>query len=112
MEQLKGVSQTHNKLVREHMPRILRERGIQSTTKKLKETELRPHLKLKLLEEVNEFIKDGDPHELTDILQAVRDLGKTYDLTPEVMENRRVEKEALRGGFSAGIFLIETIEPE
>jgi predicted house-cleaning noncanonical NTP pyrophosphatase (MazG superfamily) len=62
-------------------------------------------LNLKLYEEVAELMR-AEPSErlmeMADVLQVLHDLAKAHGFTPEQVEEARVDKFELLGGFSLG----------
>lgn len=94
------------KLVRDRIPDIIREAGLQPRTHTAAPEEYRVRLRNKLEEEVTEFL-EADEHngseELADILEVVYTLAADLDLTPEQLERLRERKAAERGGFTKGI---------
>ena len=103
---------THNKLVRDNIPEIIRKDGKICTTKILDRDEMIRALQEKLEEEVQEFALDANPEELADILEVVFASGKLLGYSPEDLEAMRLAKRHSNGGFSKNIFLIEVHEPD
>lgn len=62
-------------------------------------------IRLKLREEVAEFIHDDKPEELADILEVLRAVAETKGITFDELEKMRVKKKEERGGFEKGIIL-------
>ena len=65
---------TFNKLVRDRIPEIIRKNGETPIVKTLDEREFEQELNKKLLEEVNEYLADGNIEELADIEEVLRTL--------------------------------------
>ncbi|KAB1925840.1 nucleoside triphosphate pyrophosphohydrolase [Micromonospora noduli] len=91
------------KLVRDKIPQLVRASGEEPITSIADDTEYRRLLRLKLREEVEEFVASDDVEELADVLEVVRalvvDLGTEFD----TLEQIRDHKAANRGGFSQRI---------
>ena len=68
------MEKVYNKLVRDRIPEIIRHNGQHPTTAQLDEAAFHRHLRMKLLEEVNEFLADEDIGELADVLEVVEAL--------------------------------------
>ena len=101
----------YNKLIRDHMPEIIKSNGDTPITKIISGRNLKFALKNKLIEEAEEvaFSKTRKNllEELADTYQALFDLTEECrfsinDLTKEV--NRKFKE---KGGFRNGVFLIE-----
>ena len=98
----------YNKLVRDKIPEIIRQRGETAVTHVADETEYVEKLREKLREEVEEFLTSGKPEELADILEVVYALGVTVGVTRGALEALREAKATERGGFDGRIILEET----
>jgi predicted house-cleaning noncanonical NTP pyrophosphatase (MazG superfamily) len=100
----------HEKLVRDFIPQIIEENGDQAITRILDNEEYLLALKDKLKEEVEEYLESEDLDELADIIEVIRALIQFHTASYDELEEIRQKKLDERGGFSAKIFLIETIE--
>lgn len=69
------MSQYYNKLVRDRIPEIIEQSGKKAVTRIAGDGEYRQYLREKLQEEVGEFMENGNPEELADILEVVFALG-------------------------------------
>lgn len=96
------------KLVRDKIPALLESKGIKTHTKKLTETEYLFKLKDKLIEEAKEasaaVSRDELSEELCDVLEVVHELAKANGLTMQEIEQRRLKKRELKGGFEDRTF--------
>lgn len=96
------------KLVRDRIPAILREKGIVVYEEVMEQEEFIQKLKDKLLEEVEEVRQAQSDEEfveeLADVLEVVRALAKATGFSVEDIENKRLEKFQVKGGFDAKIF--------
>jgi predicted house-cleaning noncanonical NTP pyrophosphatase (MazG superfamily) len=106
---------THNKLVRDRIPEIIENTGKSFRLEVLDQMKFKKELKIKLEEEVREYIfTDTDIHaveELADILEVIHALIEVHGHTIEEVETIRKEKVALRGSFHEKIFLIDVEDP-
>ncbi|MEK5058391.1 nucleoside triphosphate pyrophosphohydrolase [Paenibacillus sp. FSL H7-0326] len=107
-----GEKKTYNKLVRDQIPTIIASKGDSCRITVLDQEQYRSELRAKLMEEIEEYYAtDHDEEalgELADVLEVIRALSKVHGSTPEELENKRVEKQKLRGGFEGRVYLIDT----
>lgn len=96
----------NEKLVRDHIPKIMRQNGATPITRQAKAGELPELLMAKLREEVEEFRVSGEADELADIIEVVYAIAASKGLTVEQLEKLRKHKRLQRGGFSQRIVLI------
>ena len=94
------------KLVRDRVPELLRAKGEEPTIRIAHDEEFPALLRMKLLEEVQEFLESGDAEELVDVMEVVYTLARQNGMEPDALEKRRAAKEAERGGFSEQIVLV------
>ena len=94
---------TVEKLVRDKIPEIMASRGEKVVVRKVSGAELVRMLKLKLLEEVFEYLESDQVEELADVVEVVLELARTHGLSQEELEKIRLEKRDKRGGFSKGL---------
>ena len=103
--------QSHNKLVRDFIPRIILAEGKQCFWNTIENQEdYRRQLRMKLLEETKELI-NAKSHknireELADIYELILTIGKEYDISLDKINLERINKKIEKGGFENGIFLI------
>lgn len=98
----------YNKLVRDKIPEIIKQKGGNAITHIANNDEFWQKLLEKLNEEVAEFQKENNPEELADILEVIYTLAAAKNITPEQLENMRKNKEKDRGGFKDKIILEES----
>jgi predicted house-cleaning noncanonical NTP pyrophosphatase (MazG superfamily) len=100
-----------NKLVRDRIPEILKNKGKQFSTRTLENEEYIKELKNKIFEELQEYINaenDTDAiEELADLLEIIHALAECHGASFEMIEKVRQKKAEKRGGFKERIFLIE-----
>ena len=97
----------HNKLVRDKVPEIIRNDGKSCSVKVLKPSEMLGALRMKLSEEIDEFLVANDPEELADILEVVFALTEYLGVSRVELEEMRVAKAAKNGAFSRRFKLLE-----
>jgi predicted house-cleaning noncanonical NTP pyrophosphatase (MazG superfamily) len=102
----------HHKLVRDNIPAICQQNGSTAVTRVLDEAEYQLELDKKLQEELAEYLENGDPEELADILEVVAAIAATKGISPAALEAIRAQKAAKRGVFAERIFLIETVDTQ
>lgn len=102
---------TYNKLVRDKIPEICANKGIETKTEIISSDKAYLEKLLnKLIEEAHEVKQDPSAEELADVLEVVMSTAKTLGLSLEEIEKVRLEKLEKRGGFDKKIFLISTEE--
>ena len=98
--------ETTGKLVRDRIPELLKAEGSEPRTRVAHGEEYPALLRVKLLEEVQEFFDSGDAGELVDVIEVVYALAREQGLEPSQLEEQRAAKERERGGFSTQTVLI------
>lgn len=106
---INSVDKVHNKLVRDRIPEVLKEKGISCEIKVLDDQEYHQALLEKLKEEVGEYLSATktvhQTEELADVIEVVDALLRIHGSTLENLETVLRQKRAERGGFSQRIFL-------
>lgn len=106
----------YNKLVRDKIPEIIERKGKKYTTKKLDTLTYIQELKVKLNEELNEYLEtenDEDSiEELADVLEIIHSLSMIHGKSFNDVEVARQKKFIERGGFTEKIYLIEVEDNE
>ena len=100
----------YNKLVRDRIPEIIRQNGSECDTRTLDQHEFQHHLKIKLKEEVAEYLDSDSVDELADIMEVLHALAAVHGVDAGELERLRQEKAEARGGFQERILLIEVDE--
>ena len=100
----------HNKLVRDRIPQIIEAAGKTCVTRVLSDVEYIAALDLKLQEELNEYLADGDLEELADLLEVLMAAAQARGHSFAEVEAIRREKTAKRGGFDQRLFLESVTE--
>lgn len=105
---------THNKLIRNKIPQIIKTNGKTPTTRILPEDEYIKELCKKTQEELTEYLEaNTNEHkleELSDLLKLINPLAKHEGTTLEEINNIRKKKAKERGDFSNRVFLIEVTD--
>lgn len=100
----------HNKLVRDNIPAILREKGITVNSRILEPEEMPEYLIDKLEEEVREFVKDRSLIEIADIYEVLESIGRHFNFSQSAIEEAKLSKRNTHGGFEGRIYLEQTTE--
>ena len=96
------------KLVRDLIPKIIKENGKDCRWHKINNhSEHMSYLKLKIIEEADEFIEDPCLEEAADMLEVVKAFAKINNLNFEEVISVAQNKTKKRGGFKEGIILEE-----
>ncbi|MFD0772213.1 phosphoribosyl-ATP pyrophosphohydrolase [Bacillus sp. CGMCC 1.60114] len=104
----------YNKVVRDRVPEMILMSGKTYTSKKLSKQEYIQELSKIGIEEMREFASIQDREHaldsLADALEVIKAMAQTEGVTLEDVERIRKEKEAERGGFEKGVYLVEVSE--
>ena len=101
----------HNKLVRDKIPKIIRNSGNQCKTSTLDNAEYIKALRQKLVEEAQEAATaapDKLAQELADVMEVIDALMAATGIEPEKVREIQKEKRSRRGGFDNKIKLLWT----
>lgn len=98
----------YDKLVRDKIPEILKEKGVPYKTHIASDNEYRQKLENKLREEVGEFLRCPIKEELADVLEVIYALCDLYNFDKVELEQIRRERAEKRGGFKDKIILDES----
>ncbi|THF70536.1 hypothetical protein E7T06_07480 [Deinococcus sp. Arct2-2] len=90
------------KLVRDGIPAIM---GTSAVARVLDADEYVVALRVKLEEEVSEYLDAHNPEELADVLEVLHALAAQHGLTPEQLEALRAAKAQARGGFGGRVWM-------
>jgi len=105
-----ATPQTFEKLVRDTIPRIIREKDEEAVVRYVEGAEYRALLDKKLQEEVAELLAANTPEERTeemaDVLEVLMALARINGTTMEAVESVRLAKREKRGGFEEGAVLL------
>lgn len=95
----------YHKLVRDLIPQIIEASGDSCVIRVLDRDTYIDCLETKLTEELNEYLSSKDAEELADLLEVVEALIKARGWSRDDVEQIRLRKKELRGGFEARIYL-------
>ncbi|MBL0385915.1 nucleoside triphosphate pyrophosphohydrolase [Tumebacillus sp. ITR2] len=101
---------TYNKLIRDLIPVIIEQTGRTPSGRILGEEEFQQELRIKLQEEVHEYLEDQNVEELADIMEVLFALAKVHGASEEQLLQIRQKKLEERGGFEKRIFLENVTE--
>ncbi len=97
----------YNKLVRDKIPEIIKEKGKIPLTHIADDEEYWGKLKEKLSEEVGEFLEDPNEEEFSDILEVLEAIREHQNFSEEQIAEIRKIKAEKRGTFKRKIILDE-----
>lgn len=109
------MEKTYNKLVRDMIPNIIREKYEEPITRTLNEEEFKRELENKLYEEYQEVLNSNGKErieELADMLEVMITLAKLENSSLEEVIEMSKEKKQKRGGFEKRIYLEKVFKNE
>src|SRR5262245_56524517 len=96
------------KLIRDHVPQLLQAKGIVLNTNVMEHEEYISKIKDKLLEEAHEVFEVHNTNELCeelgDVLEVIHALSKATGISMQQIEQKRIEKMKIKGGFENKLF--------
>jgi predicted house-cleaning noncanonical NTP pyrophosphatase (MazG superfamily) len=98
------------KLVRDMIPDIIREKGENPEIRIATGQELDYFLRAKIVEESQELLESGDFEEIVDILEAIDALIDLRKADRALLDLQRETKRLYRGGFKQGYVLLQESE--
>lgn len=98
----------YNKLVRDKIPEIIKNKGQIAITHIANDKEYYLKLQEKLKEEVEEFLESNNNEELVDILEVIYAICNEKGISQEKLEELRIIKNKERGSFKDKVILDET----
>ena len=107
------MERIYNKLVRDKIPNIIKEKGETPVVRILDENEYKKELEKKLYEEYKEVIKaigDDRVEELADMLEVIRALTSLENKTLNDVITIADKKVKKRGAFKEKVFLEKVVE--
>ena len=100
-----------DKLVRDRIPELIRQRGGSASVRELELDEYIDALRKKLSEEMLEFYASSHIEELVDILEVVYALAAIADISPQELEQLRQTKAETHGSFDQRLLLVAFDDP-
>ena len=100
----------HYKLVRDRIPEILKEKGIEFYSHIANKEEYEQELYEKLREELQEFEDEPCVEELADMLEVLDAIRSFHNINLDELKTVKTKKSRERGGFKNRIILDTTIE--
>jgi len=97
----------YEKLIRDKIPEIIRSKGGKPVVRLAGNDEYHNHLRLKLQEEVTEFLRDDNPEELADIMEVILAICDEKGFSRAELELVRQQKATEKGRFTDKIILEE-----
>lgn len=102
---------TYNKLVRDHIPEIIKKSNKNFRSRILNDEEYLVEINQKMHEELAEYeeatTKEDSIEELADLLELIHAAAAVHGASIAKLEQVRAQKAKKRGGFDERIFLIE-----
>ncbi len=100
-----NMKKTYNKLVRDKIPEKIEKNNEKPIIEVLDDIKYLKELKLKLSEELNEYLENGDIEELADLQEVILAILKFQDTSLEDFERIRINKALKNGSFDKRFFL-------
>jgi predicted house-cleaning noncanonical NTP pyrophosphatase (MazG superfamily) len=97
-----------DKLVRDHIPEIIKNKGETPITHIAEEKEYEEALTRKLHEEVDEFLENPSVEEVADVLEVLHAICALKGVDIRTLEEVRQKKAEERGGFKNRVILDRT----
>jgi predicted house-cleaning noncanonical NTP pyrophosphatase (MazG superfamily) len=102
----------YNKLVRDRIPDVIRKSGHYPVYRILSQEEYYQGLRIKLQEEVSEFLSSDEDTEIADILEVVDAILNHRGIAKQAIDDIRSKKAKSNGQFNERIFLEKVEEFE
>lgn len=106
------MDKEYNKLVRDHIPEIIRQSGMECETAVLSDAEYCQALRQKLIEEATEVAeadRDELVAELADLYEVIDALMLSYGISGDRILDAQAKRRETRGGFAQKIMLLRTL---
>lgn len=100
----------YNKLVRDNIPDIIRDKGETPVIRTLDDEEYGACLREKLREEIEEFLQETNLDELSDVLEVLEAMATLQGWTDGEIQKARRDKAEARGAFRERVFLEKVVE--
>ena len=105
------MNKEYNKLVRDRIPEIIKQSGIDCEVAILPDAEYRQALRLKLIEEATEVAEANENElvaELADLYEVIDALMLSYGISGDRILDAQAKRRETRGGFAQKIMLLRT----
>lgn len=99
----------YNKLVRDNIPEVIKDKGKTPVTHFADEREYGKKLEEKLQEEINEFLFVNNEEEYADVLEVMEAIAEFRKLNMGTINQIKKEKAAKKGKFERRIILDEVV---
>ena len=99
----------HKKLIRDKIPEIIEADDGKYEVRVMEEDEFKKELRQKLIEEGEEVIKAEKSKlgkELADVLELIKSIAESEDISFELVEEKQKQRREERGGFKKKLFLV------
>jgi len=99
----------HKKLIRDKIPEIIEANNGKYESRVMEEDEFKKELKKKLIEEGKEVIEAEEGElvkELADVLELIKSIGESQDISFKSIEEKQKQRREERGGFRKKLFLV------
>ncbi len=93
------------KLVRDHIPKIIQQAGETPVVRVVSDDELERFLREKIVEEASELLESGSIEEVADILEAISAFLRVRGVSEDTVRRIQQKKLKERGGFTKGFVL-------
>jgi len=100
----------YNKLIRDRIPEAVVATGKSCEVRVLDEQAFPEALRVKLQEELKEYLESSKVEELADLLEVVYALAQLEGVSRDGLEAIRMKKADERGGFEKRLFLVSVSE--
>ena len=98
--------ENYNKAIRDNIPAIITANGKKCEYITLEDNVFLQKLHQKLEEELREYKTSNELEELADILEVIYRIVELRGGTKELLEELRLKKRQIRGGFEKNLFLV------
>lgn len=105
---------SHNKLIRDKIPEIIKANGDQCEVRVMGEEEFERELRRKLAEEASELMETSREdlvNEMADVLELLKAITDFYGIEFQQVEQEQARKKEKRGGFRKRLFLVWSSKP-
>jgi len=104
----------HKKLIRDKIPQLIEVNKGKYEVRIMREGEFKRELKKKLTEEAKEVIKAKRkelPKELADVLELIKSIAESENISVKLIEKKQKQRRRERGGFKKKLFLVWSDKP-